>query len=193
MGRVYLASRQSPQTDIVAEKVALKILDPGLAKRKMIRDFFIQEAELGKGLSHPNLVAFVENGEIGGYLYLACEYIQGLSLDKLLKKKGPFEVDLALSVLQDVAFGLASAHQKGIVHRDLKPQNVMITPDNVIKVIDFGLADADQGVGEGRTVGTPVYAAPEQNLAKKTGPEADIYSLGLMTRVAASRRSSTSR
>ncbi len=57
----------------------------------------------------------------------------------------------------------------------------MITPDNVIKVIDFGLADADQGVGEGRTVGTPVYAAPEQNLAKKTGTTADIYSLGLMT------------
>lgn len=181
MGRVYLAVRSSVQRQAVEEEVALKILDPVLAKRQMIRDFFLQEAMLGRDLNHPNLVAFVDQGELQGFLYLAFEYIHGVSLDKLIKKKGPFDKDLALSVLEDVTFGLAAAHLRGIVHRDLKPQNVMITPDNVIKVIDFGLADADQGVGEGRTVGTPVYAAPEQNLAKKTGPTADIYSLGLMT------------
>lgn len=181
MGRVYLASRSSSSRDQLEEDVALKVLDPNLAKKQMIRDFFLQEAELGQKLSHPNLVRFLDSGEIDGFFYLALEYIEGVSLDKLIKKKGPFEEDLALSVLEDVTFGLAAAHQNGIIHRDLKPQNVMITPENVIKIIDFGLAEADRGVGEGKTVGTPVYAAPEQNLGKKTDPSADVYSLGLMT------------
>lgn len=181
MGRVFLAGYSGPHEGKLNAELALKVLDPELAKKRMIREFFLQEGALGRDLRHPNLVAFADQGEVDGFLYLAFEYIQGVSLDKLLKKKGPFDADLALSVLEDVTFGLAAAHVKGIIHRDLKPQNVMITPDNVIKVIDFGLADADQGVGEGRTVGTPVYAAPEQNLAKKTDPAADIYSLGLLT------------
>jgi serine/threonine protein kinase len=181
MGRVFLAGRSGPHEGKLGAELALKVLDPNLAKKQMIRDFFLQEGALGRDLRHPNLVAFADQGEVDGFLYLAFEYIQGVSLDKLIKKKGSFDTDLALSVLEDVTFGLAAAHVKGIIHRDLKPQNVMITPDNVIKVIDFGLAEADQGVGEGRTVGTPVYASPEQNLAKKTTPAADIYSLGLLT------------
>lgn len=181
MGRVYLADRDSEDPSAARVDVALKVLDPELAKRKTVREFFLQEAELGQELSHPNLVAFVDSGEHEGFFYLAFEYIHGLSLDRLLKKEGALARDLALSVIEDVTFGLASAHQKGIVHRDLKPQNIMITPDNLIKVIDFGLADASAGIGEGKTVGTPVYAAPEQNLGKKTNAAADVYSLGLLT------------
>lgn len=182
MGRVYLAMRQKENLAGTMEEVALKVLDPELAKRELVRDFFVQEAELGKGLAHPNLVAFLDSGEYRGFHYLAFEFIHGMSLDHLLKKEeGGFSNDLALSVLEDVTFGLAAAHQRGIVHRDLKPQNVMITPDDEIKVIDFGLADSSAGIGEGKTVGTPVYAAPEQNLGKKTAASADVYSLGLMT------------
>ncbi len=183
MGRVYLAERKLQDLERRTQEVALKVLDPDLAKRKTVRDFFLQEAELGKGLSHPNLVGFLESGEHDGFLFLAFEYIHGVSLDKLIKKsrddKKPLAQDLVISVLQDVAFGLAAAHQRGIVHRDLKPQNVMITPDDMIKVIDFGLADADAGIGEGKTVGTPVYAAPEQNLGRRTDASADVYALGL--------------
>jgi tetratricopeptide (TPR) repeat protein len=121
------------------------------------------------------------------------EFIHGVSLDQLIRK-GPTNPVLVASIIQDVALGLSAAHGAGVVHRDIKPANVMITPDDHIKLIDFGVADQAgslvlregqvpsdiAGPGETGICGTRVYAAPEQNQGRPATPAADVYSLGIL-------------
>ncbi len=188
MGMVYLAQDERTGND-----VALKLLHPRWSEDDWLVELFHREAEMVRNLSHPNLVALLDVGSIGTHHYMIFEFIHGVPLDKLIRK-GPTEPLLAASIIQDVALALAAAHGAGVVHRDIKPANVMITPDDRIKLIDFGVADRsggdlgtdgqplpDQaGPGETGICGTRVYAAPEQNQGRPATPAADVYSLGIL-------------
>jgi serine/threonine-protein kinase len=181
MGAVYLAHQASADRD-----VALKVLAPELAVRAAFLQRFRREAETMAALQHPNIVACHGVGEHAGFHYLAMEFVDGCSLDRVLDRLGGhFTPADALHVACVCARALGHAHQHGIVHRDLKPQNVMITRYRVVKITDLGLAKpvdqelslTDTGVG----MGTPLYMSPEQTCnAKRADHRSDIYSLGVL-------------
>ena len=180
------------------QNVALKVLNRDRVSDERAIQQFVREGELASSFSHPNVVAFVDAGCDDGQHFIAYEYITGLSLYDLIKKQGALDVDLALSIVQDVSMGLLAAHQKGVIHCDIKPQNIMITEQNIIKLIDFGIAalsaeakaagtevalsEMEDEEGEGNTgiIGTLLYAAPEQNQGQLVDTFSDIYSLGLV-------------
>ncbi|MGD9857798.1 MAG: serine/threonine-protein kinase [Planctomycetaceae bacterium] len=180
MAEVWLAEQTS-----LERRVALKLL-----KKESMQDpksvaRFQREAASAGGLNHPNIVQVHVVGEEGGQHYIAQEYVKGITLRQLIKKKGPLELALALHIMRQVASALKAAGDAGIVHRDIKPENIMMTGKGEVKVADFGLAQlygAGEGVDitqEGMTVGTPLYMSPEQVHGNKLDPRSDIYSFGV--------------
>jgi serine/threonine-protein kinase len=144
---------------------------------------FIGEAKSVAKLSHPNIVGVYDQGADGQYLYLAMEYVPGRTLRELLRERGWLPWQEALAVMDPVLAGLAAAHQAGIVHRDVKPENVLLTADGRVKVVDFGLARASAAVGNTRAgviIGSVNYIAPEQVTGAPSDPRTDVYSAGIM-------------
>lgn len=139
MGKVFLATDQESY-----DYVALKTLSDEAREDPDVVARFRREIAVAKKFCHPNVVRFVDAGEHEGVPFIAMEYITGVSLEQLLER-GALPREAALSVLQDVAYALFAAHQAGIVHRDVKPENVMITQDDTLKLIDFGIASAAKG------------------------------------------------
>ena len=134
-------------------------------------------------LSHPNIVGVYDQGADGQYLYLAMEYVPGRTLRALLRERGWLPWQEALSVMDPVLAGLAAAHQAGIVHRDVKPENVLITADGRVKVVDFGLARAQAAVGNtraGMIIGSVAYIAPEQVTGAPSDARTDVYAAGIV-------------
>jgi serine/threonine-protein kinase len=160
--------------------VALKVLhgtgvDPQLAGR------FEREGVLLGRLSHPNVVPVFGTGTDGGRPYLVMAYIEGRSLDRVLAADGPLPVDDAVALAADVAAGLAAAHAAGVVHRDVKPANVVLGDDGVPRLVDFGIARADDLTAMTRAdsvLGTASYLSPEQARGEVPGPASDVYALG---------------
>ena len=145
MATVYLA------TDTRLDReVALKVMHADLARDGDFVERFIGEAKSVAKLSHPNIVGVYDQGADGQYLYLAMEYVPGRTLRALMRERGWLPWQEALAVIDPVLAGLAAAHQAGIVHRDVKPENVLITDDGRVKVVDFGLARASAAVGNTR-------------------------------------------
>ena len=178
MATVYLA------TDTRLDReVALKVMHADLARDGEFVARFIGEAKSVARLSHQNIVAVFDQGADGEYLYLAMEYVPGRTLRALLRERGWFTWQEALGIMDPVLAGLAAAHQAGIVHRDVKPENVLITPDGRVKVVDFGLARASAAVGNTRAgliIGSVAYIAPEQVTGAATDARTDVYSAGIM-------------
>jgi len=195
MGVVYVASQEP-----LGRRVAVKILrDPDRDSR--FRDRFFSEASICAGLSHPNIVTVHDYGEAeDGALFMVMEYVHGETLDRLLGGRGRLDVDVAISLVDQVASALEHAHQVGIVHRDLKPSNIVVQRDkdrDVVKVLDFGIAksfrtsqrlDASDLTDAGKLVGTPRYMAPEQIRRQELGPRTDLYALGVLGYVMMSGR-----
>jgi beta-lactam-binding protein with PASTA domain len=178
MATVYLA------TDTRLDReVALKVMHADLARDAEFVGRFIGEAKSVARLSHQNIVAVFDQGADGEYLYLAMEYVPGRTLRALLRERGWFPWSEALAIMDPILAGLAAAHQAGIVHRDVKPENVLITPDGRVKVVDFGLARASAAVGNTRAgliIGSVAYIAPEQVTGAVTDARTDVYSAGIM-------------
>jgi eukaryotic-like serine/threonine-protein kinase len=178
MATVYMAS------DTRLERlVALKVMHAELARDEGFVSRFIGEAKSVARLSHPNVVQVFDQGSDGEYLYLAMEYVPGRTLRSLLRERGSLPPGEALDVMVPVLSGLAAAHESGIVHRDVKPENVLLTDDGRVKVVDFGLARAQAGAGHTRTgmiIGTVAYLAPEQVTGGVTDLRTDVYSAGVM-------------
>src|ERR1700751_3965983 len=178
MATVYLA------TDMRLDReVALKVMHAELARDSDFVDRFIGEAKSVARLSHPNIVAVFDQGSDGQYLYLAMEYVPGRTLRSLLRDRGWFPWDEALEVMDPILAGLAAAHQAGIVHRDVKPENVLLTADGRVKVVDFGLARAQAAAGNTRSgliIGTVAYIAPEQVTGGVTDVRTHGYAAGVM-------------
>jgi eukaryotic-like serine/threonine-protein kinase len=190
MGEVYRA-RDTRLDREVAIKVlpAERMADEGRKRR------FVQEARAASALNHPNIVTIHEIESAEGIDFIVMELVPGKTLDSLIPKSG-MRLGEALRVAIPIADALAAAHGHGIVHRDLKPGNVMVTPEGVVKVLDFGLAKLQpsaEGGGEddttldarvsppsrvGTVAGTPAYMSPEQASGGKVDARSDIFSFG---------------
>src|SRR5215475_4260800 len=202
MGEVYLARDMR-----LERKVALKLLLDERTKddQRVLR--FEQEARAASALNHPNIITIYEIGDYGSTHFIATEFIEGLTLRKILAE-GKMPVIAALDVAIQVASALSAAHEAGIVHRDIKPENVMLRRDGIVKVLDFGLAKlTEEGQGDketrrqvngetldspfppssfsplqtdpGTVMGTATYMAPEQARGWRVDARADIFSLGV--------------
>jgi len=173
-------------------RVALKVLPPHLVKDEERRRRFVQEAQLASSLQHPHIVTIYDIGSANSADYIAMELVRGRTLDNVIPTKGLRLVD-ALRYGIQITDALSAAHAAGIVHRDLKPGNIMVTDQDQIKVLDFGLATlANHGMssgvdetriksvetGVGTIVGSVAYMSPEQAEGKKVDARSDIFSFG---------------
>jgi len=184
MGSVYRA-RQIRMDRLVALKVIRKeVLDAPQARER-----FRREAAAAARLAHPNVVHVYDTNQVEGVPFLIMEYIEGTDLAQVLRVRGSLPVSTVCDWVRQAALGLQHAHEQGLVHRDIKPQNLMLTRQGTVKVMDLGLArtvgSADQATvsagltATGTVMGTPDYLAPEQAQdAKRVDIRADIYSLG---------------
>ncbi len=178
MGKVYQAK------DLRLNRtVALKFLHPEQTRDQEARDRLIREARAASSIQHKN-ICVIHDIDWGhdDQLFICMEYLEGVTLKQRLTA-GVFPVDEALTVAVQVAEGLAKAHQAGIVHRDLTPSNVFITHEKVVKLLDFGLADAGEGLQPGQSgsaPGTAAYMSPEQARGEKVDARTDVWSLGVL-------------
>jgi eukaryotic-like serine/threonine-protein kinase len=176
----------------MGRQVALKVLPESWAQDAERRRRFEQEARLAASLNHPNIMAIYDVGLDQHPPYIVAELVPGESLRALIEK-GALAPRKAVDIAAQIAAGLAAAHGAGIVHRDLKPENVMITPDGVAKILDFGVARLDSRTAPagnatvtlaqtvaGSVVGTAAYMSPEQARAEQVDHRSDQFSLGLV-------------
>jgi serine/threonine protein kinase/Tfp pilus assembly protein PilF len=178
MGEVYKAE------DTKLERIiALKFLPPELTRDPEAKKRFIQEAKLASALEHHNICNIHEIDETEeGHIFIVMACYDGETLDKKIRQ-GPLEINEAIDIAIQIVQGIAKAHQNGITHRDIKPANIFITNENVVKIVDFGIAKL---VGEtkltqtGKTLGTVAYMSPEQ--ARGTGVDyhTDLWSCGVV-------------
>lgn len=175
MGKVYLATH-----DMTGEKVAVKILQKS-DDSKLI-EYFLRESHILSQLNHPNIGCLKDRGNFKGHPYLAMEYIEGSTLEAILKQN-PIAPSYAAQLVYFVLDALEYAANYHIIHRDIKPANIFVTPKGKVKVIDFGLSKSlEDSFGlskSGQFLGTPYYMPPEQIAdAKKVDYRADIYAVG---------------
>ena len=177
MGDVY-AARDSELDRIVA----LKSLNSERMGARSAINRFISEAKAASGLNHPNIVTVYEVLHSGSALAIAMELVEGRSLRELCDE--PKDVEQVIHWGQQIASALGAAHAQGIVHRDIKPENIMLRPDGLIKVLDFGLARHLGGVNQTSTAGLPVgtlrYMSPEQARGDAVTASTDVFSLGMV-------------
>jgi serine/threonine-protein kinase len=168
--------------DVLGRTVAIKVLhaqyasDPGFVAR------FRQEAQAAANLSSPNIVNIFDWGRDDETYYIVMEYVHGTDLKTLVQENGPIDPLKAAEYGSQVCAALTAAHGYDIVHRDIKPQNIVLTPDGVIKVMDFGIARAGNSTltQTGSVLGTAHYVSPEQAQGRNLGPQSDLYSLGVV-------------
>lgn len=163
--------------------VALKVMDARYAGDHQFLTRFQREARAIARLKNPGLVAIYDQGGDAGHPFLVMELIEGGTLRELLRERGPMPPHAVVAVLRPVLGGLGEAHRAGLVHRDVKPENVLISDDGEVKLVDFGLvrAIAEAGITSTSVIlGTASYLSPEQVAGGPTGPRSDVYSAGIM-------------
>ena len=166
MGTVYKARQVR-----MDRFVAIKVLLPELAANATIKQRFLQEARASARLNHPNVITGIDAGEVEGLCYFAMEYVEGKTLQQLVKERGAMDERQALEAILQVAKALEHAEKLSLVHRDVKPDNIMITRDRQVKLLDLGLAKVraaeDIGSAKGMAVGTPNHISPEQAMGRQ--------------------------
>jgi WD40 repeat protein len=181
MGAVYRAEHL-----LMSRTVALKVIGPQLLQNPGAAERFLREVRAAAKLSHPNIVAAYDAEQAGDTHFLVMEYVEGESLDRVVRRRGPLPVAEACAYVRQAALGLQHAFEEGMVHRDIKPHNLMLTRGGTVKVLDFGLArfvsenaSVSGLTAPGVVMGTPEYIAPEQATDSRSADiRADLYSLG---------------
>jgi serine/threonine-protein kinase len=177
MGVVYLAEDTK-----LKREVAIKFLPQLISADQEQKKRFELEAQAAASLNHPNITTIHAIEESGNDVFIVMEYINGIELKEKIKA-GPVPVEESIKIAIQIAEGLAAAHKKGIVHRDIKSQNIMITADGKVKIMDFGLAKIRGGpqlTKIGSTVGTVAYMSPEQTRGEEVDYSTDIWSFGVV-------------
>jgi eukaryotic-like serine/threonine-protein kinase len=191
MGEVYLA-----QDTTLDRRVALKILSEDLALDTERMRRFVQEAKSASALNHPNIITIYEIRNTDNRHFIASEFIDGETLHTRLNR-GPMSLNAVLDAAIQIASALQAAHEANIIHRDIKPENVMIRPDGLIKLLDFGIAKVTEpitswsheaeiattlrgGTSPGMIIGTAAYMSPEQARGKAIDTRTDIFSFGVL-------------
>ncbi|HVX66105.1 MAG TPA: serine/threonine-protein kinase, partial [Bryobacteraceae bacterium] len=181
MGIVYRA--QDPAIGRLVAIKTIRLADlSDTTERERLRERLFREAQSAGILSHPGIVVVYDVGEQDDVTYIAMEFVNGPSLEKLFMAEEPPEPETILNVLRQTGAALDYAHKKGIVHRDIKPANIMIDQDGTVKITDFGvakLAASHQLTQAGTVLGTPNYMSPEQVQGKEVDGRADQFSLAV--------------
>ena len=178
MANVYLA-----QDTILDRKVAVKILRGDLAEDEKFVRRFQREAISASSLNDPNIVEVYDVGEDDGKYFIVMEYVQGLTLKQLIKKRGSLTLPEVVDIMLQLTSAVAHAHESYIIHRDIKPQNVIILEDGRVKIMDFGIAvalNAGEFTQTNSVMGTVYYIPPEQANGGAATIKSDIYSLGIL-------------
>jgi len=193
MGYVFLAEDESLQ-----RPVALKILKPEVAGEDNAKERFFREARAAAKVRHDNVVTIHQVSEDRGLPFLALEYLEGLPLDRYLKKCGEITLNQAIRIVKEIAIGLGAAHRQSLIHRDIKPANIWLqgvgralstTPNSTstafrVKILDFGLArhevEDTHLTRTGEVVGTPAFMSPEQARDQPIDARSDLFSLGVI-------------
>jgi serine/threonine protein kinase/outer membrane protein assembly factor BamD (BamD/ComL family) len=162
--------------------VAIKVLYPQFGEDLAYIQRFNREAKLAATLSDQHIVGMLDYGATRDVHYLVMEYIEGQDLRSIIDERGNLPWREALELLDQLAMALQHAHLHGVVHRDIKPQNLMITSDGVLKVLDFGIARARMlpSLTQSGFVGSPYYISPEQAMGEEVDIRSDIYSSGVV-------------
>jgi serine/threonine-protein kinase len=168
----------------LSRTVAVKVLRPSLIADPAFLVRFRNEARSVANLAHPNIVTVHDVGNEGQAYFIVMEFIEGQDLKKIIKTEGILTVERALKLVIQICAGIGFAHRAGLVHADVKPQNILVTKDDIVKVTDFGIAQAfsDSKPTEKQAVvwGSPHYFAPEQAQGEKPTPASDVYSIGIV-------------
>ncbi len=182
MGIVYRARHV-----LIDRVVALKLIRPDLRSETHLRAWMLREARAANRVDHAHIIDIQDIGETEeNELYLVMEYLVGTSLSSELLK-GPFPIARAVDILEQMCAALARAHDLGVIHRDLKSDNILLTTrggrKDFVKILDFGLAHLAMDprlAPKGAVFGTPEYMSPEQARGEESGPQADLYALGIL-------------
>jgi serine/threonine protein kinase len=169
---------------MLGRTVAVKILRPSLTNDPSFLVRFRNEARSVANLNHPNIVTVYDVGNFEQTQYIVMEFVDGQDLKKIIKTEGHLSVDRMLKLAIQICAGIGFAHRAGLVHADVKPQNILVTKGDVVKVTDFGIAQAlsDTQPNERASVvwGSPHYFAPEQARGERPTPASDVYSIGIV-------------
>jgi len=178
MARVYRGR------DLVLKRtIAVKVLKDQMSGDASFLRRFEREAQSAAALSHPHIVNIYDVGEEEGTNYMVMEYVDGINLKEYIREKGSLPAHEALSIAQQIAEALEQAHSAGVVHRDIKPQNILFSRKGKVKVTDFGIAIAGDGVtvtAGDQIIGSVQYISPEQARGEVATKQSDLYSLGIV-------------
>lgn len=171
--------------DLMLERtVAIKVLRMDLSTDPEFRERFKQEARAAANLSHPNIVTVHDFGLDEDQLFIVMENVPGTDLKTLLQQRGKFATGDTVALMMQACAGLGYAHRSGLVHCDVKPQNMLISPEMQLKVVDFGISRALASISPEESIdvvwGSPLYFSPEQAAGSAPSPASDVYSLGVM-------------
>ena len=168
---------------VLRRRVAIKVLREQLAADEDFVERFYTEAHHAAKLSHPNIVNIYDVGREGESYFIVMELVDGATLAEMMERGKALPEAIAIDFVAQLCNGLAYAHRQGILHRDVKPANVLVTKDDVVKLSDFGIAHAvttQTMTQAGMVMGSVYYISPEQAQGLETGPESDLYSLGIV-------------
>jgi len=179
MGMVYRAHDKT-----LDETVAIKVLRPDFAQDPTMAGRFRSEIKLARKVRHRNVCVIHDYGEERGLLYISMELVEGVDLKRVLRDRGALPFEEAFDVSIQIAEGLQAVHDAGIIHRDLKTPNIMVDPQKVARLMDFGIAKRQEGgeaaTATGQILGTPEYMSPEQAQGQRVDFRSDVYALGIV-------------
>ena len=177
MSRVYRA-----RDTVIGRSVVVKILTEAAAQDPEAKARFLREAQVAGNLTHDNVISVYDFGEDQGRPYMVMEFLRGEDLRSLIKSSRIGDLNFRLHIALQLARALEYIHSNKIIHRDIKPENIQVTGTGVVKLMDFGIAKAEnsQLTRPGFTLGTPFYMAPEQVRGQEVTNRADIYAFGVL-------------
>ena len=194
IGEGGMATVYEAEHEILATRVAIKVLNPILSANSQIRERFKNEAKIMASLNHPNIIKVIDFDEQPQQLSIVLELLEGEDLDEKMKKNVPLNDSEISNIFSQTLSAFEYAHSKGIVHRDIKPANIYLLPNGTVKILDFGIAklfgQGNEMTQTGTQMGTPIFMSPEQIRGEKSiDHRSDIYSLGVTLFVAVSGKS----